>query len=52
MAKLGLELNCSRYVELMKKLIGESERLQNNPPRFVPTEDAYVSELSFCLRVK
>ena len=43
MAKLGLELNCTRYVELLEKLIGESETLQNNPPRFVPTEDKYVS---------
>ena len=44
MAKLGLELDCERYLELMKKLIGETESLQNNPPRFVPTEDKYVSQ--------
>ena len=45
MAKLGLELNCTRYVELLEKLIGVSETLQNNPPRFVPTEDKCVSFL-------
>lgn len=43
MAKLGLELNCERYMELMRMLIGESESLQNNPPRFVPVEDKYVN---------
>ena len=36
---LNLELNSERYVQLLEKLIGESEFLQNNPPRFVPQED-------------
>ena len=31
-AALGLELNSERYVELMRKLIGEVEHLQNNSP--------------------
>ena len=39
MAALGLELNSERYVELLRKLIGEVECLQNNPPRFIPQED-------------
>ena len=39
MATLGLELNSERYVELLRKLIGETKHLQNNPPRFVPEED-------------
>ena len=38
-AALGLELNSERYVKLMRKLIGEVEHLQNNPPRFIPEED-------------
>ena len=38
-AALGLDLNTERYVELMRKLIGEVEHLQNNPPRFIPEED-------------
>ena len=36
---LNLELNSERYVALLTNLIGESEFLQNNPPRFVPQED-------------
>ena len=39
---LDLELNSERYVELLRKLIGETEHLQNNPPRFVPEEDRLV----------
>ena len=39
MAALGLELNSERYLELLRKLIGEVECLQNNPPRFIPQED-------------
>ena len=41
-AALGLELNSERYVELLRKLIGETEHLQNNPPRFIPEEDRLV----------
>jgi len=36
---LQMELNKERYVALLKKLIGEVEFLQNNPPKFVPQED-------------
>ena len=39
MTSLGLELNSDRYVQLLRKLIGETEHLQNNPPRFIPEED-------------
>ena len=39
---LDLELDEERYVELLSKLIGESEHVQNNPPKFVPTEDKWV----------
>ena len=42
MAGLQLELNSERYVELLRKLIGETEYLQNNPPRFIPREDRYI----------
>ena len=42
MTSLQLELNSERYVELLRKLIGETEYLQNNPPRFVPQEDRYI----------
>lgn len=41
MAGLGLELNSERYVTLLTKLIGETEFLQDNPPKFVPQEDKY-----------
>ena len=36
---LNLELNSERFLKLLEKLIGESEFLQNNPPRYVPQED-------------
>ena len=42
MDDLQLELNSERYVELLRKLIGETEYLQNNPPRLVPQEDRYI----------
>eukprot|EP00744_Colponema_vietnamica_P003487 GILI01005341.1.p1 GENE.GILI01005341.1~~GILI01005341.1.p1 ORF type:complete len:449 (-),score=131.16 GILI01005341.1:440-1786(-) len=35
----GLELNDSRFVELLRKLIGETRYLQNNPPALLPEED-------------
>lgn len=38
---LNLELNTERYIQLMEKLIGETEFLQNNPPRYIPQEDRY-----------
>ena len=34
-----VELDSTLYVELLTKLIGETERLQNNPPDLVPQED-------------
>ena len=39
---IQLELNSERYVELLRKLIRETEYLQNNPPRFIPQEDRYI----------
>ena len=39
MAMSGLSLNKDRYVALLEKLIGETEFLQDNPPKFVPQED-------------
>ena len=39
MACDGFELNSERYVALVEKLIGETEHLQDNPPKFVPQED-------------
>ena len=36
---LGLGFDRQRYVGLLSKLIGETEHLQNNPPKFVPQED-------------
>ena len=44
---LETELNEERYVALLTKLIGESEHVQNNPPKFIPTEDKYV-EGTYC----
>eukprot|EP00009_Paramoeba_aestuarina_P004670 CAMPEP_0201520882 /NCGR_PEP_ID=MMETSP0161_2-20130828/13065_1 /ASSEMBLY_ACC=CAM_ASM_000251 /TAXON_ID=180227 /ORGANISM="Neoparamoeba aestuarina, Strain SoJaBio B1-5/56/2" /LENGTH=436 /DNA_ID=CAMNT_0047919395 /DNA_START=59 /DNA_END=1369 /DNA_ORIENTATION=+ len=34
-----LHLNEERFVELLRKLIGETKNLQNNPPEFIPKED-------------
>ena len=39
MALANLSLNRERYVALLDKLIGETEHLQDNPPKFVPEED-------------
>ena len=41
MAFDGFKLDSERYVSLMEKLIGETEYLQDNPPKFVPQEDRY-----------
>lgn len=46
---LNLELNTERYIKLMEKLIGETEFLQNNPPRHVPQEDRYTGRGSTTL---
>ncbi len=43
--ELGLELNSERYLTLLTKLIGETEHLQNNPPKFIPKEDKLVYKL-------
>ena len=42
MAMDGFVLNEERYLRLLEKLIGETEFLQDNPPKFVPQEDKYV----------
>ncbi len=34
-----LQLDDTKFVDLLGKLIGEAKHLQNNPPEFVPTED-------------
>jgi acetylornithine deacetylase len=47
---LNLELNSERYVQLLEKLIGETEFLQNNPPRFVPQEDRAVKHVLEALK--
>ena len=39
MALTGFSLKKDRYVTLLEKLIGETEFLQDNPPKFVPQED-------------
>ena len=39
MALTGFSLKKDRYVALLEKLIGETEFLQDNPPKFVPQED-------------
>ena len=49
MAFDGFKLDSERYVCLMEKLIGETEYLQDNPPKFVPQEDRYsviIAEIS------
>ncbi len=42
MALTDFNLNEGRYMGLMEKLIGETEFLQDNPPKFVPQEDRYA----------
>ncbi len=39
MALSDFTLNRDRFVALLTNLIGESEHLQDNPPKFVPEED-------------
>lgn len=36
----GIEMKEDRFLDLLGKLIGESEHLQDNPPDLVPREDA------------
>lgn len=35
----SLHLNTERFVELLRKLVAETPRLQNKPPELVPQED-------------
>ena len=47
----SLELNADRFVELMRKLIGEAKGLQNNPSQgFVPRENAASDHVLELLR--
>jgi hypothetical protein len=39
---LKIKMNESIYLELLEKMIGESEFLQNSPPALVPEEDRIV----------
>eukprot|EP00298_Acanthocystis_sp_HF-20_P012350 c19845_g4_i1.p1 GENE.c19845_g4_i1~~c19845_g4_i1.p1 ORF type:complete len:434 (-),score=190.05 c19845_g4_i1:34-1335(-) len=39
------ELNESRFLQILEALIGESQYVQNNPPKFVPEEDKVVDHL-------
>jgi len=36
---LKIELNTTRFLGLLAKLIGVTEKLQNSPPQLVPEED-------------
>ncbi|CAH9095124.1 unnamed protein product [Cuscuta europaea] len=36
------DLNKERFVSLLRKLIGESKHVQNNPPELIPEEDKIV----------
>ncbi|KAH7387042.1 hypothetical protein KP509_16G001800 [Ceratopteris richardii] len=38
----SMELSAEKFVDLLGKLIGEAELLQNNPPELVPSEDRAV----------
>ena len=46
MSVFELSLNKDRYVALLEKLIGETEFLQDSPPKFIPQEDRYIIECS------
>jgi acetylornithine deacetylase len=37
-ALAGLSLDRDAFISLLGKLIGETERLQNNPPSLIPSE--------------
>jgi len=43
-------LNEQEYVELLSKLIGETEKLQNNPPDLIPREDLAVQHILALLK--
>lgn len=40
----SLSLKKDRFVSLLEKLIGETEFLQDNPPKFVPQENRFVDD--------
>ena len=40
---LDLDFNEGRYVKLLTNLIGETKFLQNNPEKFIPEENRYLS---------
>mmetsp|Transcript_14222 Transcript_14222/g.27632 ORF Transcript_14222/g.27632 Transcript_14222/m.27632 type:complete len:521 (+) Transcript_14222:279-1841(+) len=42
---LGLELDENRYLDLLSRLIDESEHVQNFPPELVPKEDLVVQHV-------
>ncbi|PIN04864.1 Metalloexopeptidase [Handroanthus impetiginosus] len=39
------DLNRDDYVDLLSKLIGESQHVQNNPPNLIPEEDRIVNHV-------
>ncbi|CAH9134241.1 unnamed protein product [Cuscuta epithymum] len=39
------DLNKERFVALLRKLIGESKHVQNNPPELIPEEDRIVKHV-------
>ena len=41
--QVDLDFDEGRYLKLLTNLIGETEHLQNNPPKFIPEEDRYKS---------
>jgi len=41
----SIELNEQRFLDLLTKLIGETEHLQNNPPEHVPKEDLAIKHV-------
>ena len=47
---LNLELDCERFTTLLTKLIGESQHVQNNPPKFVPQEGKVVAHILEALK--
>jgi len=42
---LGIQVDPSAYLDLLGKLIGESEKLQNFPPEFIPQEGLAVKHV-------
>jgi len=46
----SIEMNEERYIALLRKLIGESERVQNAPPDFNPREDCVSDHVLEALR--